>query len=84
MTKISNNKTTSNKANNWHEINWLDVNIRVQDLQDRIVKATMENNMKQVYKLQNELVISFEGRALAIRKVATSAYPYVKITGLLS
>ena len=62
----------------------MDVNIRVQDLQDRIVKATMENNMKQVYKLQNELVISFEGRALAIRKVATSAYPYVKITGLLS
>ena len=63
----------SNKATGWQEINWKEVNIRIQDLQDKIVKATLKNNMKEVYRLQEEIVISFEGRALAIRRVVTSS-----------
>ena len=62
-----------NKATGWQEINWRKVNGRIQDLQDKIVKATLKNNIKKVYRLQNKLVVSFEGRALAIRKVVTSS-----------
>ena len=45
---------------------------RVRDLQDQIVKATLNNNMKLVYKLQNQLVCSFEGRAISIRRILTN------------
>ena len=38
-----------------------------------IVKATLKNNMKEVYRLQEEIVVSFEGRVLAIRRVVTSS-----------
>jgi RNA-directed DNA polymerase len=37
------------------------------------VKATLEKNMSLVYKLQHQLVNSFEGRALAIRKTVTNS-----------
>ena len=33
-----------------------EANIRIQDLQDKIVKATLKNNMKEVYRLQEEIV----------------------------
>lgn len=74
MVKFSNNqKVKSSKANNWQEIPWSEINLKVRDLQDRIVKATLKNDMSQVYKLQSKLVTSFEGRALAIRRVVTSS-----------
>ena len=37
------------------------------------MKATLKDNMKEVYRLQEVIVISFEGRALAIRRVVTSS-----------
>jgi len=58
---------------NWHNIPWRKVIKKVQDLQNQIVKATLNNNMSSVYKLQNQLVNSFEGRALAIRKIVTNS-----------
>nr|AYE93292.1 DNA polymerase [Termitomyces sp.]AYE93309.1 DNA polymerase [Termitomyces sp.] len=61
------------KYQNWQHIPWDEVNERVRDLQDRIVKATLDNNMRIVYQLQNQLVTSVEGRALAIRRVVTSS-----------
>lgn len=64
------NKT--NRANNWQEIIWKQVNLKVRDLQDKIVKATLTNDMGTVYKLQNKLITSFEGRAAAVRRVVTS------------
>lgn len=73
MTKYTKITIQNNKAKNWHKINWKAVNIRVQVLQDKIVKATLENDMVKVYRLQNELVTSFEGRALAIRRVVTNS-----------
>jgi RNA-directed DNA polymerase len=45
----------------------------VRDLQNNIVKATISKDMKTVYNLQRKLVTSFEGRAIAIRKVATNS-----------
>lgn len=41
------------KINNWQEISWQDVMSKVRDLQNKIVKATIANYMKLVYKLQN-------------------------------
>lgn len=66
-------KTINNKNSNWHNIPWKEFNKKVQDLQNKIVKARLENNMKLVYQLQNQLVTSLEGRAIAIRNVVTSS-----------
>jgi N-terminal domain of reverse transcriptase len=67
-------KKPNQKLNNWHKIRWGRVIKKVLDLQNQIVKAKLNNNMKLVYKLQNQLVNSFEGRALAIRKVITNSW----------
>jgi hypothetical protein len=37
------------------------------------VNAKLKNNSDEIYKLQRELVCSFAGRALAIRKVVTNS-----------
>lgn len=66
-------KTINNKNSNWHNIPWKEYNKKVQDLQNKKVKARLENNMKLVYQLQNQLVTSLEGRAIAIRNVVTSS-----------
>lgn len=57
----------------WQNIPWNEVNEKVRDLQDKIVKATLDNKMRLVYQLQNQLVTGVEGRALAIRRVVTSS-----------
>lgn len=66
-------KIINNKNSNWHNIPWQEYNKKVQDLQNKIVKARLENNMRLVYRLQNQLVTSLEGRAIAIRNVVTSS-----------
>lgn len=58
---------------NWNNIPWSQVINKVQDLKNKIVKANLNNNMRLVYKLQNQLVSSFEGRALAIRRIITNS-----------
>lgn len=45
----------------------------VRILQDEIVRATDKREFKQVYDLQRKLVMSLEGRALAVRKVSLSS-----------
>lgn len=66
-------KITITKINNWQEIPWKEIMIRIRDLQNKIVEATLEKDMRLVYKLQNQLVSSFEGRALAIRKTVINS-----------
>ena len=63
----------SKRATSWQEIAWQEVILKVRDLQDRIVKAAMKKDMREVYRLQRILVTSFEGRALAVRRVVTSS-----------
>jgi len=65
--------TQNKNINNWHTLPWSEIIKKVQDLQNQIVKAHLNNNMSLVYKLQNKLVSSFEGRALAIRKIVTNS-----------
>ena len=63
----------SKRATSWQEIAWQEVILKVRDLQDQIVKAATKNDMITVYRLQRILVTSFEGRALAVRRVVTSS-----------
>jgi RNA-directed DNA polymerase len=64
---------TTIKVNNWQEIPWQDVMLKVRDLQNKIVKATLNNDTRLIYKLQNQLVSCFEARALAVRRVVTNS-----------
>jgi len=64
---------TITKITNWQEIPWKKIVVKIRDLQDQIVKAKLNNDMKKVYKLQTQLVNSFEGRALAIRRVTINS-----------
>jgi len=45
----------------------------VIDLQEKIVIATSAGNYKEVYKLQDKIIKSFSGKALAVRKVVTNS-----------
>lgn len=46
--------------------------MKVKDLQEKIVIATINENIKEVYRLQWILLRSFESKAMAIRKVVTN------------
>jgi RNA-directed DNA polymerase len=67
------NKIDYKNITDWQEIPWEKFIPKVQALQHQIVKATLNNEMRLVYQLQNQLITSFEGRALAIRKVVTNS-----------
>ena len=58
--------------NEWHLIDWKKAEAVVKDLQEKIVIATLNENMKEVYFLQWKLLNTFEAKALAIRKVITN------------
>lgn len=58
--------------NKWHLIDWKKTEAVVRDLQEKIVIATLKEDMKEVYNLQWKLLNTFEAKALAIRKVITN------------
>lgn len=60
-------------ASKWHAINWKEVYQKVEEKQNNISIAMMENNLKLMYQLQRSLIDSFEARAMAIRKVVTNS-----------
>lgn len=45
----------------------------METLQEKIVIATRKCKYDEVYKLQRRLVLSFAGRALAVRRVVTNS-----------
>ena len=53
----------------WHKINWNKVNRNVRRLQVRIAKALREGKTGLARALQYILTRSFDGRALAVRRV---------------
>lgn len=63
---------TKNFKNEWHLINWKKAEAVVRDLQEKIVIATLNKNMKEVYRVQWKLLNTLEGNALAVRKVITN------------
>ena len=56
----------------WNEIDWKKAKKEVESKQEKIVIATLRKDMREVYKLQRELVMSFAARALAVRKVISN------------
>jgi RNA-directed DNA polymerase len=70
--RYSSTMTGGNPKNDWHNIDWNKVEAKVKDLQEKIVIATLNDNKKEIYKLQWNLLQSFEAQALAIRKVVTN------------
>jgi RNA-directed DNA polymerase len=59
--------------NNWHDIPWKLFHKQVMKTQYLIVMANKQNNLKQVYHLQRQLVVSLAARAVAIRRVVTNS-----------
>jgi len=53
----------------WHQIDWYQVQRDVRRLQRRIVKARQEGRDGKVKALQHLLTHSFSGKALAVRRV---------------
>jgi len=45
--------------NGWHEIDWKNAEIRVKDIQEKIVIAIMKNDFKEVYKQQWYMIQTF-------------------------
>lgn len=68
--KKSDKKDASHK-NEWDAINWKKAEAEVKDLQEKIVIATLKENMKEVYNLQWKLLNTFGAKALAIKRVIT-------------
>jgi RNA-directed DNA polymerase len=72
MTHLKEKKMKKIPILGWHKVNWLNANNKVSAIQQDIVKAVLSQDMKTVYRLQRQLVTSFEARALAVRKVVTN------------
>jgi RNA-directed DNA polymerase len=53
----------------WEQVNWSRCELKVRRLQARIVKATQEGRHGKVKALQWLLTHSFQGRALAVKRV---------------
>lgn len=58
--------------NGWHEINWKKAEMKIRDLQEKIVNATLNKDFKEVYRLQWTILQTFEAKALAIRRIITN------------
>jgi RNA-directed DNA polymerase len=58
--------------NGWHKINWRLAETKMKDLQEKIVIAILKRDLKEVYRLQWVIIQSFEGRALAVRRVISN------------
>ena len=53
----------------WESINWTTVQYRITKLQKMIYKNALEGNILKVRKLQNTLLIRYDSKLLAVRRV---------------
>lgn len=60
---------SSGKASAWNQIDWSKCERNVRRLQARIIKATQERRWGKVKSLQRLLTHSFNGKALAVKRV---------------
>jgi len=56
----------------WHNLNWKKISKYVKNLQKELVVAYKNNDQKLLFSLQEKLMMSFEGRALAVRQTVTN------------
>jgi len=53
---------------NWHNLNWKKISKYVKNLQKELLVAYKNNDQQLLFSLQEKLMMSFEGRALAVRQ----------------
>jgi RNA-directed DNA polymerase len=53
----------------WHNMNWKKISKYVKNLQKELVVAYKNNDQKLLFFLQEKLIMSFEGRAFAVRQI---------------
>lgn len=67
------NVNVNSKLNEkWHNINWNNVSEYIKNLQKELVVAYKNNDQKLLFSLQEKLMMSFEGRALAVRRIVSN------------
>lgn len=71
MRKLAGNSepASSREPANWHAIDWQRVERFVRTMQQKIAKATQEQDWRRVKALQRSLIHSHSARALAVRRV---------------
>jgi RNA-directed DNA polymerase len=69
MKALKNESARSHAPQDWHAIDWRQVERNVRGIQTRITKATQEGKWRRVKTLQRLLTRSFCGKALAVRRV---------------
>jgi RNA-directed DNA polymerase len=57
----------------WHQINWYQANDVIKKFQVDIVVALRKKDMTNVFWLQDQLIRSWEGRAMAVRKATSTS-----------
>ena len=67
------NVNANSKLNEkWHNINWNNVSKYIKNLQKELVVAYKNNDKKLLFALQEKLMMSFEGRALTVRRIVSN------------
>lgn len=54
---------------NWNDLEWNESYHKIWTLQEQLVMAYRMGNTYKVEQIQRKIVTSFEGRAIAVRKV---------------
>ena len=70
MRSVQADSAATRGINEWDEIAWPIVYLRVRRLQTRIAKATREQDWRRVRALQRFLVNSFSAKVLAVKRVS--------------
>lgn len=65
-----------NHGKGWHEIDWLLCKEALREQQNKLVVAYNSGDMQRVYQLQDELINSFSGKAIAVKSVTTNSGKY--------
>jgi RNA-directed DNA polymerase len=55
---------------NWIDVNWTSCELKVYNLQCKIFKASKNNSIREVRKLQRELIKMIEAKFIAVRRVS--------------
>lgn len=55
-----------------HELEWIKYYPKIANMQESLIAAYRDKDSCKVHELQRKIVTSFEGRALAVRKVVTN------------
>lgn len=70
MTKSDPNMITLKLT--WQKLEWIKYYPKIAEIQDNLITAYRQGDKSKVHDLQRKIVTSFEGRALAVRKVVTN------------